>query len=499
MNRVLLKLKHDGELNPALYTELYCSSGRIPCIYGLPKIHKPAVPLRPIVSFVTSPTYALSKYLVKVLSPLVGNSPSFVRNSKEFVQFISEQTLAPGEVLASFDVVSLFMRVPVELAIRMARQRLESDPSLNDRTSLSVQSIITLLELCLNATYFSFRGDVYQQIYGTAMGSPVSVVVANLVMEHVEERALSSFAVPPRFWKRYVDDICVAMRGDLIPPFLDHLNSIESTIQFTVEEETEGSTLPFLDVCLSHHSDGTIGTSVYRKPTHTDRYLDYGSHHPLQRKAGVIRTLFTRAKCLSSTAVEHSTEVNHLVAALRKNGYPKKMIDKSVMVHQPRQRCEDEGKKVVVTLPYIRGTSETLRRILARANIEVVFRPHSTLRQQLVHPKDPVCHFQRPNVVYSVPCQDCEATYVGQTGRQLATRMDEHRRAVTSCDTATSAIAEHAWSADHRIDWDAAEVLETEVNLHRRLVLESWHIHKQKCPLNRERGALPSDYTPLLA
>ena len=213
----------------------------------------------------------------------------------------------------------------------------------------------------------------------------------------------------------------------------------------------------------------------------------------------MIRTLFTRARCLSSTAVEHSTEVNHFVAALRKNGYSKKMIDKFAMVHQPRQRCEDEEKRVVVTLPYIRGTSETLQRIFARANIEVVFRTHSTLRQQLGHPKDSVCHLQRPNVVYSVPCQDCEAPNVGQTGRQLATRMDEHWRAVANCDTVASAIAEHAWSSDHRIDWDAAEVLETEVNLHRRLVLESWHIHKQNCPLNRERGALPSDYTPLLA
>jgi len=60
MNRILLKLKHDGELDPSLYARLYCSSGRIPSIYGLPKIHKPAVPLRPIVSFITSPTYALS-------------------------------------------------------------------------------------------------------------------------------------------------------------------------------------------------------------------------------------------------------------------------------------------------------------------------------------------------------------------------------------------------------------------------------------------------------
>jgi len=62
------------------------------------------------------------------------------------------------------------------------------------------------------------------------MGSPVSVVVANLVMEDVEERALASCVVPPRFWKRYVDDVCVAMPRNLISSFLDHLNGVESTI-----------------------------------------------------------------------------------------------------------------------------------------------------------------------------------------------------------------------------------------------------------------------------
>ena len=58
-----------------------------------------------------------------------------------------------------------------------------------------------LLTLCLDATFLSFRGKVYQQVHGTAMGFPVSVVVANLVMEDVEERALDSFHSPPRFWK----------------------------------------------------------------------------------------------------------------------------------------------------------------------------------------------------------------------------------------------------------------------------------------------------------
>ena len=247
MNQQLLVLKRKKELSEPVYNELRCSSGEIPRIYGLPKIHKAGNPLRPIVSFLTSPTYNLSKHLAKVLDPLVGNTLSAVRNSYEFSEFVRTQVLDEAERLISFDVISLFTRIPVNLAISVAKFRLENDNTLQDRTCLSVSSIVSLLRLCLEATYFSFRGEIYQQVFGTAMGSPVSVIVTNLVMEDAEERALNSYPNPPKFWKRYVDDVCVAMKKDKIYDFLSHLNSIELTIQFTVETEDDDNTLPFLE------------------------------------------------------------------------------------------------------------------------------------------------------------------------------------------------------------------------------------------------------------
>ena len=101
--------------------------------------------------------------------------------------------------MVSFDVVSLFTKIPTKLAIDVAHRRQEKDETLSDRTTLTVDNIIVLLDLCLKATYLMYRGCCYQQIFGTAMGSPVSVTVANLVMELIEERALSTFDPPPRF------------------------------------------------------------------------------------------------------------------------------------------------------------------------------------------------------------------------------------------------------------------------------------------------------------
>ena len=146
------------------------------------------------------------------------------------------------------------------------------------------------LQYCLDATYLTFKGVHYQRTFGTAMGSPVSVTVANLVMEEIEEAALSSYpGTPPCFWKRYVDNVhCSTHR---VPDILhEHLNSINEHIQFTVEKEENGS-LPFLDSLLTHESVGSISTSVYRKKTHIDQYLQFSSHHLLAHKKSVITTV----------------------------------------------------------------------------------------------------------------------------------------------------------------------------------------------------------------
>ncbi len=199
MNSLLLSLKRAGSLPDVLYYRLRSSAKTTPLLYGLPKIHKPNTPLRPIVSFINSPTYILSKHLVTILSPLVGNSSTHVKNSFDFAKFISTQCIPSGTVLASFDVVSLFTTIPTKKAVDVARQRLSVDSTLEDHTALSVSEVTQLLEFCLNATYLSYNNKFFRQTFGTAMGSPVSVTVDNLVMEDIEDKGISTYPSPPPF------------------------------------------------------------------------------------------------------------------------------------------------------------------------------------------------------------------------------------------------------------------------------------------------------------
>ena len=106
------------------------------------------------------------------------------------------------------------------------------------------------------------------------MGSPLSPVIANFYMEHFETLALASTPLAPTIWFRYVDDtFTIWSHGEeKLEEFLNHLNSIHRNIQFTMEKEIEGQ-LPFLDVMVLRKPDLRLGHEVYRKPTHTDRYL----------------------------------------------------------------------------------------------------------------------------------------------------------------------------------------------------------------------------------
>lgn len=143
------------------------------------------------------------------------------------------------------------------------------------------------------------------------MGSPVSVTVANLIMEDVEERAISMFHPSPTFCQQYVDDTCTAVSSDRVQDLLAHLNATEPSIQFMVEVESEGSP-PFLDVHLHHETDGSISMTMYRKDTHTDQYLRFSLHHPLAHKLAVVKTLHYRAGFISSTEASCREEERHI-------------------------------------------------------------------------------------------------------------------------------------------------------------------------------------------
>ena len=122
-------------------------------------------------------TYNEPRYLATV-SP--GNTIHSVKNSKELVDKFKDLVVPPGQKLESYEIKALFTSVPVDQTINVIEHKLRQDLTLPDRSELNVDQLTQLLECCLTITYFVYGGGFYQQVHGTAMGSPVSPIVASL-------------------------------------------------------------------------------------------------------------------------------------------------------------------------------------------------------------------------------------------------------------------------------------------------------------------------------
>ena len=165
--------------------------------------------------------------------------------------------------------------------------------------------------------------------------------------------------------------------------FLGHLNLVEPSIQFTLEQESDGK-LPFPDIPLRPLSDGCVSTSVHRKTTHTGKYSDFDSHHPFAHKLLVVCVLQQKANVLPATREAFEEEKAHLANALLENSYL------SLVVHwcwnlsgRTTERIEEQPK-AMISLPYVHGISEALKRVLEPIGIRSIMKPNQTLMTKLI-------------------------------------------------------------------------------------------------------------------
>ena len=193
---------------------------------------------------------------------------------------------------------------------------------------MKVEHIISLLEFCLKTTYFKFQGRFFEQLQGIAMGSPNSPIVANLFTEDFEIKAINLAVDHPRIWKRFVDDTFVVIDSTRKENFLEHINNMDPHIQFTSEDAKLDGSLSFLDTIVLPQPDNSLLTSVYRKPTHTDLYQQWDSHHHLSAKFSVINTLRHRARTVCSNTQLLKEEEDHLNRALSKCNYPTRALNR---------------------------------------------------------------------------------------------------------------------------------------------------------------------------
>jgi Reverse transcriptase (RNA-dependent DNA polymerase) len=478
-------------------------NGTISKMYGLPKIHKVGVPFRPIVSCINSPTYNLSRFYGDVINNVLYKTESFVRNSEEFKDFLLSIRIPEGYSIISLDVQSLFTSIDSESVIECVRSRWNH---ISHHTSLPLARFLEGLELILDNCFFVFDGITYHQIHGTPMGSPVSPVLAGLVMEELEISVLASLNFSPIFYKRYVDDIIVCLPTDEIDVFFNAFNDYTPSLNFTIEYQVD-RTIPFLEVQIIQNFDGTISTDWYHKSTWSERYLNFNSHLPISYKRNTVSLLCKKVFRLSDQLF-HEKNFGILRNLMASNGYPSMMVDDIIEIERRNyfgiSLCPVRPIAVTkfIGIPYVASLFYKMKQYFRTFEIGLVGRSTNTLYGSIFTKlKDKTDTCLKSGIVYRINCSDCNQFYIGNTKQYLKRRVGQHKSAVNKNANYYSAIAEHALDNNHSIDWNNYQIVATDTRDKNREILEMIYIKKFKdsC-VNRqvESEALTTTYDNII-
>ncbi|XP_018310412.1 uncharacterized protein [Mycetomoellerius zeteki] len=263
-------------------------------------------------------------FLHNIIIKTIPKADSYIENSFKLVKELDGRRLSNEFQLMSLDVVSFFTNVPIDYEMDCINHW----SFISRDCCLLEEEFIKAFHFVLDSTLFVFDSVTYKQNYDTPMGFPLSPVIADLVMQRLESRALSSIRFPLPFYYRYVDDIIMAPDYS-VSSILEIFNSQHPRLQFTMEVGSDR--LNFLDVVMIRDNE-TIEFDWYHKPTFSGRY--FGS-----------------------------------------------------------------GELLVTTPGFVKNRVQ----------------------------KDPVPRSNKSNAVYKLSCKDCDASYVGQTYRQLKTKVTEHK------------------------------------------------------------------------
>ena len=336
--------------------ELTPNHSRTPVFYGLPKDHKPSVPLRPVVATCGGPTEKTSWMLDKILQQLLQFVPLHLTDTNDFLhrlqQFWGEHNVPENAIFFSIDVVNLYGSIPVNDAVEAVREALLQYEDRIDTAGLSVDDICDLLQHCLKNNVFRFGHQFYMQKEGVAMGNPVAPAVAILYLDRFERLALERASLKPDFLARYIDDYAgVWLHGkEALNDFVTYLNGIDERIQFTCDMSGEGEgSVSMLDTLITlNRGEGrcSFRSELYVKPNNAGIILHYRSAHPKHTKLNTLRSQFLRAVRLSSDEDCKKRSLNKIRDIFAMNGYPAHVLNSvQRQVERSTGSRRDSGRK----------------------------------------------------------------------------------------------------------------------------------------------------------
>ena len=378
--------------------------------------------------------------MVPLLSPLA-TSDYTVNDVYSFSKEIQERCDLNRALMVSLDIESLFTNVPVSETIDIILGKLFPQDSFTYH-GFSRDDFSTLLKLAVEDSYFSFDNNLYRQIDGMSMGSPLGPLFANIFLAHYESDWILNSPIKPIFYRRYVDDTLWLLPPDSdIQSLMNYMNSRHANMRFTYEVESNNC-IHFIGLTITHHSavDNTHRylTCVYRKPTSTSLFMNFNSFVPLIYRLSVFKCLVYRALRLCSTWNLFHLEINCLRSMLLRNGYPSWLLDRFIKFSvsnflNPNVKFGPHKDRLYIGLPFLGKSTDGLRKsikeickqFIPHKDIIIYFKPGRRI-SNFFRIKDVTPLELRSRVIYEFTCTGCHSSYIGQTSRHLRHRIAEH-------------------------------------------------------------------------
>ena len=353
-NRIVSSLKSKNMISENQARELTIYDQSSPKFYGLPKIHKPVLSLRPIISSIKSPNSKLASFVTRILTDAYDkNNAYYVTDTFDFAEFVNDKQLPTNHTLISLDVVSLFSNIPYYLIDKSIKQRWSN---ISNHTEIPQRDFLELIKFIFDTTYFQFNNKYYKQILGTPMGATLSPIISQYVMDDLLDSCIPKLSYQVPFLKKFVDDIVCSVPEKGVNEILSVFNSYDPNIQFTVEVEKDRS-VPFLDTKLIRNPENKIILDWYIKPTSSGRYLNYNSHHTEKIKINLILALKHRVQRISHPTLKNKN-LDKLLNILSNNGYPKKLLKKLLFNSNNYNNAQTSRGVDALTLPILNTNEE---------------------------------------------------------------------------------------------------------------------------------------------
>ncbi|XP_023722175.1 uncharacterized protein LOC111872459 [Cryptotermes secundus] len=345
------------------------------------------------------------------------------------------------------DIKDLYVNIPINDVIRITNNLLIQ----NHIGKTCKDEIITILRMILNQNYFQYNDKFYKPNSGVAMGSPLSSLMAEVFLQHFEQREVKHLLEDKRiiYYNRYVDDIILIYNQLIVTPqyILDQFNKQNKNLQFTLNEE-ENNQITYLDLRLTNNH-GQVRMEIYRKPTSTDTTIGNNSCHPKEQKLAAYKNWLHRLSVLPLDNAAKSQELNTIINIAKNNGYSKDLIMR--MYHKCRQpnilTPIGSSEQKWVSYTYNGCYTRKITKLFKITNVRIAFKVNHTLGK-LLNTKQNINSYEQSGV-YKLTCLECQQVYIGQTGRKLITRYNEHVRCIRF-NKEDSAYAQHILNRQHQ-------------------------------------------------